>query len=163
MNRFGKVAAGTGVVAAAAVMAGSALAGSAARVPFRASFVGNAVLRVSGSHADITSAKGVGTGVPFGRGTLLGKGVGNNSDPCPLFGGPATITARTGKIKLAISPTGGVACTDEEGQMFSLSGRAAITGGTGRYARAKGSFKLAGTYNRRSGRFSVKFVGTMTM
>jgi hypothetical protein len=163
VRTFGRVAAGAGVAAAAAVMVGSAFAGATRSVPFRASFIGNAVVKVTGSHADITSAKAVGTGVPIGKATLLGKGAGNSSDPCPLFGGPATITTKTGKIKFTIRPTGGVACTDEEAQMFTLSGRATITGGTGKYARAKGSFKLAGTYNRRSGRFSVKFVGTMTL
>ena len=154
---------GAVVATAAAAIAASAFAGGTKKVPFRASFKGNAVVRVSGSHADIVSAKATGTGVPIGKGTLAGTGAGNNSDPCPLFGGPATITTKAGKLKFAISPIAGSACTNEEAQQFSLSGRATIKGGTRKYAKAKGSFKFAGSFNRSTGAFSVKFVGTLTL
>jgi hypothetical protein len=143
------------------VIAGVAFAGGTATVPFRASFSGKAVLRVNGSQAEIVSARAVGRGVPIGRATLFGKGAGQNGDPCPLFGGPATITTKNGKLKFAIAPSAGSACTDEQAQDFSLSGRATFKGGTGKYARAKGSFKFAGSFNRRTGTFAVKFVGTL--
>jgi hypothetical protein len=165
VNRFRILATGAIVATAAAVVAGSALAGGAAKkpVPFRANFSGKAVVRVSGEHADIVSARAAGSGVPIGKATLAGKGAANNADPCPLFGGPATITAKAGKLKFTVGPTAGKACTNEEGQLFTLSGRASIKGGTGKYARAKGSFRFAGTFNRKSGAFSVRFLGTMTL
>jgi hypothetical protein len=162
MRTLRSFVAGAVVATAAAAIAASAFAGATKKVPFRASFHGNAVLRVSESHADI-SAKGTGSGVPIGKATLAGTGAGNNSDPCPLFGGPATITTKTGKLKFAIAATGGSACTNEEAQQFSLSGRATIKGGTRKYAKAKGSFKFAGSFNRSTGAFSVKFVGTLTL
>jgi hypothetical protein len=37
-----------------------------------------------------------------------------------------------------------------------------VISATGRLARAKGSLKLTGLYNRTSGSFSVKFTGTLT-
>lgn len=162
MSRFRKSAAVALVVAAAGVITASAFAGGTAKTAFRASFSGKAVVRVNGSHADITSAQAKGTGVPIGKATLSGVGAGNNSDPCPLWGGNATITTKTGKLKFAVAPIAGSACTDEEGQQFSLAGRATFKGGTGKYKKAKGTFKFSGSYNRGTGTFSVKFVGTLT-
>jgi hypothetical protein len=146
-----------------AVIAGPALAGGGtANVAFRATFSGKAVVEVTGSHADIVSARASGSGVPIGKATLFGKGAGNNAEPCPLFGGPGTITTKKGKLKFVVASTGGSACTDEQGQDFSLSGRAKFKGGTGKYAGAKGSFKFTGSYTRKTGAFSVKFVGKLT-
>lgn len=164
MRNLRSLAASGAVAVALAVIAGPALAGGgAANVAFRANFAGKAVVQVSGSHADITSARATGRGVPIGKATLFGKGAGNNADPCPLFGGPGTITTAKGKLKFVVAPTGGSACTDEQGQDFSLFGRAKFKGGTGKYARARGSFKFTGSYTRRTGAFSVKFVGTLTL
>ena len=163
MKNFQSLAACGAAVVAVAVIAGPALAGGdAAKVAFRANFAGKAVVQVSGSHADITSARATGKGTPIGKATLSGKGAGNNTEPCPLFGGPATITTAKGKLKFVITPTGGSACTDAQGQDFSLSGRAKFKGGTGKYARARGSFKFTGNYTRKTGAFSVKFLGTLT-
>lgn len=162
MKNYRRLVAGATAVAVV-VIAGPALAGDgAAKVAFRANFAGKAVVQVSGSHADITSARAAGRGTPIGKATLVGKGAGNNAEPCPLFGGPGTITTKNGKLKFVVSPTGASACTDEQGQDFSLSGRAKFKGGTGRYVRAKGSFKFTGSYTRKTGAFSVKFVGTLT-
>src|SRR5262245_4370578 len=162
MKTFRGFAVAAAVAAAAAVIATSAFAVAAKTVPFRASFKGTAVVRVSGGHAEIVSAKATGTGMPIGKATLFGSGAGNSSEPCPLFGGPATITTKAGKLRFVIAPTGGSACTNEEGQLFTLSGRAKIKGGTRKYARAKGSFKFAGSFNRSTGVFSVKFLGTLS-
>jgi hypothetical protein len=161
-------------VAAAALASGSALgsSGSAqALAPFRASFSGKAVVRVTGQRADITAAA---TGPArilgksriagsLGKSRLVGKGVGNNSDPCPLFGGTATITASNGmKLNFTIPPAGGTGCTDEEAQLFSLSGRATVTGGTGKYVRTKGVLRFSGSFDRGTGLFNVAFTGTLT-
>ena len=130
---------------------------------FTASYSGKATVKVSGSSADIT-ADASGTGTLVGKSKLAGKGVGKAVEPCPLFGGPATITAADGsKLNFVISSAGGSACTDEAGQTFSLLGRATINGGTGKYAKAKGSFKFTGAFDRGNGLFSVKFRGTLTV
>ncbi len=133
-----------------------------ASVAFTGSYTGKATVKISGSRADIV-ADATGTGTVVGKSKLSGKGVGNNVEPCPLFGGPGTITAANGsKLNFVISSAGGSACTDEAGQTFSLLGRATINGGTGKYAKAKGSFKFTGIFDRGNGLFSVKFRGTLT-
>jgi hypothetical protein len=151
--------------AVAALVAGTALAASntAGRtIAFKASYSGKAVVRVAGSNATIVSALATGTGTLVGKSKLSGKGAGVGADPCGTFGGPGFITAVDGKrLNFVIAPTAGSACGDESGQTFALVGRATIKGGTGKYLRAKGTFKFAGTFNRSTGAFSVKFVGTL--
>jgi hypothetical protein len=153
-------AAGAAVVAAAAV--GSAFAGGVASKPvaFTQTFKGTATVVVQGDAATISSVKGAGTGKPLGKATLAGKGAGTKADPCPLFGGKATITTKTGKLNFTVKPATGNACTDEAGQEFAISGAATFTGGTLKYKKVKGTFRFVGSYNRGTGDFSVKFKGT---
>jgi hypothetical protein len=173
VNRFWISGALVATLAAAALVT-PALGGSgSAKVPvvFRGTFAGKAVVRVTGETADISaSATGParilgksrisGT---LGRAKLLGKGTGNTSDPCPLFGGVGSITAATGsKLNFTIPPAAGSGCTDETAQLFSLSGRATVTGGTGKYVRTKGVLRFSGSFNRGTGAFNVAFTGTLT-
>ncbi len=166
VTRFGISKVVTAAVATAAVVAGSALAGGTASgktVAFTASYTGKATVKMSGSRADI-SADATGSGTVVGKSKLSGKGVGSEAEPCPLFGGLGTITAANGaKLNFTITASGGSACTDEEGKLFSLLGRATIKGGTGKYAKAKGTFKFTGSYDRGNGLFSVKLRGTLTV
>lgn len=140
-----------------------AKAATPAATAFSASYTGKATVKISGSRADI-SADSTGSGTVVGKSTLSGKGVGNEAEPCPLFGGLGTITAADGaKVNFTITTAGGSACTDEEGKLFSLLGLATIKGGTGKYAKAKGTFKFTGSYDRGTGLFSVKLRGTLTV
>ena len=161
MNKFRYVS----VLAAAAVAAiavGSALAATAKPTPFKAAFTGKAVVKVNGQAADIT-ATGTGLATLLGRSTLAAKGAGTQSDPCPLFGGLATMAGKTGKINFKIPPAAGSGCTDEQGNTFALVGRATITGGTLKYKKAKGTFKFTGTFDKGTGNYSVKFTGLLTL
>jgi hypothetical protein len=160
--------------AAAALVAGSALAvtGSAkVVVPFRGTYAGKAVVRVTGETADITASAAGPARIlgksrisgTLGRSKLLGKGVGSQSDPCPLFGGVGSITSATGsKLNFRIPPAAGSGCTDEQAQLFSLSGRATVTGGTGKYVRTKGVLRFSGSFDKGTGVFNVAFTGTLT-
>ena len=161
MNRFRYV----GVLAAAAVAAvavGSALASTAAPRPFKAAFTGKAVVKVDGQAADIT-ATGAGLATLLGKSRLTAKGAGTASDPCPLFGGLASITGTGGKLNFRIPPAAGSGCTDEQGTTFALVGRATIIGGTLKYRKAKGTFKFTGTFDKGTGNYSVKFTGLLTL
>jgi hypothetical protein len=151
-----------GAAAFGTALVGTAFAGGAATKPvaFASTFNGKAVVVVNGTAATISSVKGAGTGVPLGKQTLTGTGAGTQSDPCPLFGGKATITTKTGKLNFVVKPATGNACTDEAGQEFALSGTASFTGGTLKYKKVKGTFRFAGSYNRGTGVFSAKFKGT---
>lgn len=162
MNKFRYV----GVLTAAAVAvvaAGSALAAAAGPVPFKGAFSGKAVVKVNGQAADI-SATGAGAVTPLGRSKLVAKGAGSQSDPCPLFGGVSTITAANGmKLNFKVPPVSASGCTDEQGNNFALVGRGTFTGGTGKYAKAKGSFKFTGNFDKGTGSYSVKFTGLITL
>ena len=154
-------------VAVAALVAGTALAAGNAgskTIAFKGAYAGKAVVRVSGSKADIPSAAATGTGTLVGKSKLSGKGAGVGADPCGTFGGPGTITAADGKkLNFVIAPTGGSACGDEGGQTFSLVGRATFKGGTGKYLKAKGSFKFTGIFDKGTGVFSIKLVGSLAV
>ena len=53
------------------------------------------------------------------------------------------------------------ACGDEEGNFFSINGRAVVTKATGKLAKAKGNLKVTGSYDRAAGTFSAKFSGKL--
>jgi len=148
--------------AVAAVAAGSALGVAHKATPFKASIAGTAVLKVSGESADIT-ATGAGLATLLGKAKLVAKGAGTKSDPCPLFGGVASLTGKGGRLNFRIPPASGSGCTDEEGNTFALVGRATITGGTLKYKKAKGSFKFTGTFDKGTGKYTVKFNGLVTL
>ena len=155
------------VVVAALATAGIAGAGTAGgttaakRIPFTAKYAGKAVVKVTDNVADI-SAAGPGKASIIGAGKVSGKGKGDASArPCVPFTGLGTMTGRAGKLTFKVtSPSSG--CGDEAGEVFSISGRATVVKGTGKLARAKGSLKLTGVYDRGKGTFSVKFTGTLT-
>jgi hypothetical protein len=151
-------------VVGAGAVAGAASAGEATaakKIPFSAKYAGKAVVKVTDNVADI-SASGPGKASLIGAGKVTGKGKGDSSArPCVPFTGLGTMTGAAGKLTFrVVSPSTG--CGDEAGEVFSISGRASVVKGTGKLARAKGSLKLTGVYDRSKGTFSVKFTGTLT-
>lgn len=154
--------------AAACLVAGAALAGQT--VPpkprtyaFAATYRGKAVVVFTDNNAKISSVAGVGTAsAPVGKSKLSGTGLGVAGDPCGTFGGPGSITGVGGKLNFVIAPTAGSACGDESGTNFTVSGRATFKGGTAKYLKAKGTFKFSGSFNKATGAFTVKFVGSLT-
>jgi hypothetical protein len=152
-------------VAMTAAIAGVASAGPSAStkaVPFTAKYSGKAVVNTTDTIATIT-ANGVGKGSPIGAGKVSGKGKANTAvRPCVPFTGLGTMTG-TGRTKLTFKVVSGTrGCGDEAGEVFSLSGRAVVVSATGKLAKAKGSLKLTGVYDRGHGTFTVKFTGTLT-
>jgi hypothetical protein len=130
---------------------------------FAATYNGTAVVKIEDNVATISSVSGLGTAtVPVGKSKLSGMGKGLGGESCGTFGGPGAITTTTGKLNFVVALTGGIACPDESGDNFSLSGRATFKGGTRKYLRAKGTFKFTGTYAKSTGAFTVRFLGTLT-
>ncbi|MBM2822397.1 MAG: hypothetical protein HW413_1143 [Thermoleophilia bacterium] len=161
--RAGVVALG---VAAAAVLVGTAWAGTesgnAKIVPFTAKYAGTATVKITDGIADI-AANGVGTGTPIGKGKITGKGKGDSTQqPCVPFTGPGSMTGTKGNINFLVLP-GASGCGDEEGQVFSVSGRAKVLKGTKAFKTAKGTLKFTGVYDRGQGTFSIKFTGKLTV
>jgi hypothetical protein len=151
--------------AATMLIAASALASTtrdATTIAFTARYAGTAVTKVTDSVAAI-SATGTGKGTIIGAGKLVGTGTGDSSQqPCVPFGGTGKMTGVAATtILFKVLSTTSKGCGDEEGQMFSLSGKAVVVKATGRLARAKGTLKFTGLYNRAAGTFSVKFTGSL--
>lgn len=154
------------LVTLAAVLAGSAFAGttgSAKIVKFNASYAGAAVVKVTDQVADI-STTGAGKGTPIGASKITGKGTGDASaQPCVPFTGTGSMVGLKGaKINFKMA-SGSQGCGDEAGEVFSVIGRAIVTGGAGAYKKAKGTLKLTGIYDRNKGTFAVKFTGKLTV
>jgi len=154
-------AAPAAVCAALALVAGSAVAGTAAKkLPFTANYTGNAVTKVTNNVAAI-SATGTGTGTFVGKSSISGLGAGDTSQqPCVPFTGTGLISGAA-KLTFKVAP-GSVSCGDENGEIFSISGHVTVLKGTGKLAKAKGTLKMTGTYDHTSGAFAVKLFGTLT-
>lgn len=150
----------------AAIATGFAAAGTTGpsdTVRFTASYAGKATVKVTDDVATI-AADGRGTATILGASTVSGKGLADASKrPCVPFTGTGAMTAKSGPATLRFTVVpGSTGCGDEEGSVFSITGRAKITGGTGAMATATGSLKLTGVYDRGAGTFSVKFSGLVT-
>jgi hypothetical protein len=154
------------VAATAAVVVGVAWAGTEADnvkvVPYTAKYAGTATVKITDGIADI-AASGIGAGIPIGKGKITGKGKGDSTQqPCVPFTGPGAMTGTKGNINFLVLP-GSTGCGDEEGNIFSVSGRAKVTKGTKLFLRAKGTLKFTGVYDRGQGTFSIKFTGKLTV
>jgi len=153
-----------GVAVAVTVLVTSALAATTVAkkvVPFTAKYTGTAVTKQTDNNVDIT-ANGSGSGTLIGAGKVTGVGAGDTSvRPCVPFNGTGSMKGPGGVITFKVNP-GSAGCGDDSGQLFSITGKATVTKATGKLAKAKGTLKMTGTYDRSSGAFSVKFSGSLT-
>jgi hypothetical protein len=150
---------------ATAVVATGAVAGTSkgsVKVPFSASYSGTATTQQTDSSVAI-AANGSGTGALIGAGKITGNGTGDASArPCVPFTGTGTMSGVAGtKVNFKVT-SGSSGCGDEGGEVFALVGHANVVSASGKLAKAKGTLKFTGTYNRTSGAFAVKFAGTLS-
>lgn len=163
--RTASVVAAAGV--AAVLVAGSALAGTTGTtkkvVAFTASYSGTATVTVADQIGNI-SASGSGRGTVIGASKISGTGKADTTvQPCTPFSGPGTIVGAGGTKLVFTVVTGSQGCGDEAGQVFSITGKAKVTKGAGKLAKAVGTLKFTGVYDRGQGTFSVKFKGSLTL
>ena len=145
---------------AAALLATSAVAAPKKSIPIAGKYAGTASTKVDGNVATI-AANGTGTSSTIGSGTIAGAGTGDSSQqPCVPFAGTGTIRGTGGTITYRV-PTGASGCGDEGGHVFSVHGVLQITKATGKLAKAKGSLRFTGVYDRDGGTFNVKLTGTL--
>jgi hypothetical protein len=145
----------------AAVAAGSASAAGTKIVVFNATYAGVANVVVSDGVSTIT-ATGAGKGTPIGASKLTGKGAGSADETaeCNAFAGTGQIVGLKGaKINFKMASSQG--CGD--GTDFSITGRALVSGGAGVYKKAKGNLKVVGAWNKTTKKFSIKFIGKLTV
>jgi len=152
----------TGLAAlAVAVFAAAALAVVVKPIAFTAKYTGTAVTNQTDNTVAVT-ANGTGTGTLLGTGKITGAGTADSSvRPCVPFTGTGKMTGPGGTIIFKVIP-GSAGCGDEQGQLFSITGKATILKATGKLLKRKGTLKLSGTYDRGSGAFSIKFRGSLT-
>jgi hypothetical protein len=156
------IAIGGAVLAVAVIVTGAfASATIVKKVAFTAKYSGTAVTKQTDSNVDIT-ANGTGTGTLIGAGKVTGLGKGDASvRPCVPFNGTGSMKGPGGVITFKVNPGSG-GCGDDSGQLFSITGKASVLSATGKLAKAKGTLKMTGTFDRSSGAFSVKFSGILT-
>jgi hypothetical protein len=149
------------VAAAALAAATAASALPSTLVPFTAKYSGQASTKIdSGTIANI-SATGKGLATLIGAGKIIGTGTGDSSvQPCTPFGGLGSMTGLHGSISFKVINTS-KGCGDEGGHIFSLKGTATVLRATGRLAKARGTLRFTGVYDRDGGTFSIKFIGTL--
>ena len=142
------------------VVTGAFAATTVVKVPFTAKYTGTAVTKSTDSAVDIT-ANGTGKATLLGAGKVTGIGKGDSSvRPCVPFNGTGSMKGPGGVITFKVNP-GSAGCGDDAGQLFSITGKALVLKATGKLAKAKGTLKMTGTYDRSSGAFSIKFSGTL--
>lgn len=156
----------TGVAAlvAVAVVAAGATAAKAPpkTIAFSASYSGQATTKQTDNAVDI-AASGTGSGPLIGAGKITGNGTGDTSQqPCVPFTGTGSMKGAAGTAVTFKVTSGSNGCGDEAGNVFAVVGHASVVSATGKLAKAKGTLKFTGTYDRTSGNFSVKFSGKLT-
>ncbi len=155
------IAAPAAVLAVAALVAGTAVAGTTVKkLPFTGTYTGSATTKITNNVAAI-SATGTGAATFVGKSSISGLGSGDTSQqPCVPFTGTGVLKG-TGTLTFKVAP-GSVSCGDDAGEIFQINGHATVLKGTGKLAKAKGTLKMTGTYNHTSGAFSLKLFGTLT-
>jgi hypothetical protein len=147
---------------AAALLASAALSAKPKTIVFAGSYTGNATTQMNGNSGTVT-ANGSGNGTMIGSSKLSGSGPVTQQQPCALFSGPGTIVAANGaKIVFTVKP-GAQGCGSDSDNTVTISGYAAVNGGSGKFAKAKGTLKFTGVYDRGGGAFNVKFAGKLTV
>ena len=91
--------------------------------------------------------------------TGLGKGEAK-PQPCNNWGGTGVLKGTKGTITFKML-AGTQGCGDEEGNFFSIVGRAVVTKATGTLAKARGNLKVTGSFDRAAGTFTAKFTGKL--
>lgn len=161
MKRFvGPVSLIAVLVAAAVVYVGTATGSS---VNFSASYKGKVTEKVVGSNVTATP-KGTGKATLIGKGTLTGTVAAstNSTTGCSPLSGPGTLKGKKGTLKLKLlTGSRGCAASQDDQNHITFSGKAKVTGATGALKKAKGTLSFLGHYNRGTGAFDVKLVGTL--
>ena len=145
---------------AAALLATSAVAAPTKSIPISGTYAGTATTKTDGNTVTI-AANGTGKASLLGAGKLTGNGTGDSSQqPCVPFAGTGTLTGAGSVITYKV-PTGASGCGDEGGHTFSIKGVFQVVKATGKLAKAKGSLRFSGVYDRDGGTWNVKVAGTL--
>lgn len=161
MKRFVVAVSVVAAIAVAAAWVGTAVGSS---INFTASYKGKVTEVVKGT--DVTATpKGTGKATLIGKGTVTGTVAAstNSTTGCSPLSGTGTLKGSKGtlKLKLVSSASKGCAASQDDQKHITFSGKAKVTGGTGALKKARGTLNFLGHYNRGTGAFDVKLVGTL--
>ena len=147
---------------AALLLATTAMAAPKKSIPISGKYAGTATTQNNGNAVTI-AANGTGSLTQLGAGKLTANGSGDSSQqPCVPFAGTGTLTGVAGTVITYKVPTGASGCGDEGGHTFSIKGVFQVVKATGKLAKAKGSLRFTGVYDRDGGSWNVKVAGTLT-
>jgi hypothetical protein len=150
------------VLAAAAAAVSFAPAALAARVhSFKAAYTGHGAGAVTATRAS-GHASASGSGNVIGRSTLSGAATGIVQSPtCVAFNGKARLKGSGGSIVLRAR--GAQACiSGQTGANVKFSGKATVTGGTRKFAGARGTLSFTGVYAKQTASVTISFKGRVT-
>src|SRR3954454_8043910 len=126
---------------------------------FSATYAGQGQGEISGTTAS-GSATLRGHGRLIGRGTMTGSGHGTfTSQTCVTFTGRAVLRGVAGSLRLRTRRAH--ACASGGGNNVSFSGTATVTGGTARFAGARGRLSFRGSFDSASGSVKVSLSGVI--
>lgn len=155
-------------------VAGKPAAGatSAKTVAINGNYTGTVSLLWGDTYVQVTSVKATGTGTVADLGEFVGSGAAAPASQCDTFDGSATLGTGADTLKVAFdSSAKGCAEDDSAPTKITFSGNAVVKSGTGKYAGATGSFKVAGSFNiktitagsKESAPFTMTASGSVTL
>jgi hypothetical protein len=144
------------------------------KMAFRGSYSGNISMLWSSSAVSVTALSGTGTSTLPGTSTLSGTGSSNPSSTCDPFSGTGTIRSGSSMIHFkVISSSSQQACAanDAAPTNVTVKGVATVLSGTGKFAGAKGTLAIAGSFSIKSttagssesDSFTTTLKGTLTV
>ena len=128
---------------------------------FKATYTGHGTGEVTATGAAGRAAAS-GSGNVIGPSTLSGAATGVvQSATCVAFTGKAKLKGSGGS--LVLKANGARACTSgQAGANVSFSGTAKVTGGTRKFAGARGTLSFTGVYVKQTGSVTISFKGRVT-
>ena len=111
-------------------------------------YKGTVALLWGDTYVQVTSVKATGTGTVADLAELSGSGAAAPASQCDSFDASAVLGSGADTIKVAFDTSAkGCAEDDSAPTTIKFSGNAQIKSGTGKYAGATGSFKVAGSFS----------------
>jgi len=141
-------------------------------VAFSGTYSGSMSLLWSSSDVKVTTLTGTGTGNDQGLSAVSGTGSSAPSSTCDPINGTGTLSGGGATLHLTLATTSKACAADSAAPTtVTVTGTATVTGGTGKFAGAKGTLKVSGTFSIKStsagssesDNFSATLSGTLTL
>mgnify|MGYP000184444444 FL=1 len=145
---------------------------SSKTVVINGNYSGTVSLLWGDTYVQVTSVKATGTGTVADLGEFVGSGAAAPASQCDTFDGAATLGSGADTLKVAFdSSAKGCAEDDSAPTKITFSGNAVVKSGTGKYAGATGTFKVAGSFSiktisagsKESAPFTMTASGSVTL